>query len=182
MKRKNLLKLIISSILALFMMFAFVACSSYKKPSKEVNGSDGETGVVKTAPQNSDFSLNETAVFEDIKVTATEIKESKGTEYFKPESGKIFVGIKFTIENISDEDQNISSLLLFDSYADSVKLDYSFSASTAFSDGTIDGTVSAGKKLVGWYAVEVPKDWKKLELEVKSDWLSSSKATFVFKK
>jgi len=34
------------------------------------------------------------------------------------------------------------------------------------------------KKMVGYYAVEVSKDAKKLDLEIKSDWLSSSKARF----
>ena len=36
--------------------------------------------------------------------------------------------------------------------------------------------------VVGWYAVEVPQEWKQLEFEVKSDWLSNSKAKFVFNK
>lgn len=73
-------------------------------------------------------------------------------------------------------------MLLFDTYADDIKCDYSFSANTVFGDGTLDGELSAGKKLVGWYAVEIPQDWQQLTLEVKSDWLSSNKASFVFDK
>ena len=90
--------------------------------------------------------------------------------------------MKFTVENISDEDQSVSSLLLFDAYVDSVKCDYSLSGVAAFDEGTLDGTITPGKKLIGYYAVEVPTNWKELELQVKSSWLSNSKAAFVFKK
>ena len=67
---------------------------------------------------------------------------------------------------------------MFDAYADDVKCEYSVSANMAFNEGTLDGSLSPGKKMVGYYAVEVSKDAKKLDLEIKSDWLSSSKARF----
>lgn len=152
-----------------------------KSPAKETN-TDIITTITTVKDKEETFNLNDTAVFNSIKVTATELKESTGTEFFKPESGKKFIGVQFTIENTSDTDQNISSMLLFDAYVDGVKCDYSFNANCAFSDGKLDGTISAGKKMVGYYAVEVPKDWSELELQVKSDWLSDTKAAFVFNK
>ena len=48
--------------------------------------------------------------------------------------------------------------------------------------GTLDGSLAPGKKLVGYYAVEVPEGWQKLELDVQSNWLSSNSARFLFKK
>ena len=128
------------------------------------------------------FALKETAVFDDMKITAEEIKESEGKKYFEPEKGKVFVGVKFTVENTSDEEITVSSLLLFDAYADDIKAEQSFTASTVFTDGNLDGTIAPGKKLVGWYSLEVPKEWKTIELNVKSDWLSNSSAKFVFEK
>lgn len=116
------------------------------------------------------------------KVTAVEIKESDGTDFFVPEAGNVFVGIKFTVENISDQEQSVSTLLLFEGYADDIKCEYSFSAACAFDEGTLDGTVSPGKKLVGWYAVEVPRDWSTIELQVQATWLSNNSANFVFTK
>lgn len=153
------------TFLALLLVFSFVGCkdSNTKEPSTD------------TA-----FGLNDTAEFPDLKITATEIKESTGNSLFTPEAGKVFVGVKFTIENTSKEDQVISSLLLFTAYADDVKCSYSISATTTFADGTIDGTVAPGKKLVGWYAVEMPEDWKVLELDFKADVLSKTTAKFVF--
>ena len=170
-------------------IIAAAGASRNPKKEKADNGtpavsSDNNANKDKNTTPNSkdDFAIGETAVFKDIKVTATEMKESEGTEYFKPADGKIFVGVNFTIENISDQDQIISSILLFDAYADGVKCDFSSSARMTFSDGSLDATVSSGKKLVGWYAVEVPKNWGKLELEVKGSWLSTGKAVFVINK
>lgn len=151
--------------------------SGDEEPTKEVNA--GSTQAQTEAAETT-FGLNETAVFSDLKMTATEIDESRGNEFNRPSDGNIFVGIKFTIENISDEEQFVSSLLLFESYADDVKSAYSISAEIAFPDGTIDGNLAPGKKLVGWYALEAPEDWEEIELNVRSSWLSSSQAVFVF--
>lgn len=144
---------------------------------------DVSSSSSQTAKQE-DYGLNQTAVFKNIKVTATEIKESEGDGdgFFEPSDGNVYVGVKFVIENISDESQTISSILLFDPYVDNVKCEYSFFANTEFGDGTLDGEIAAGKRLEGWYAVEVPANWSKIDLDVKSSWLSSKAARFVFNK
>ena len=72
--------------------------------------------------------------------------------------------------------------MLFDAYVDDVACDLSFTASAAFDGNSLDGTIAPGKKIIGWYAVEVPADWAELELDVKANWLSSSTAKFVFNK
>lgn len=155
--------------------------NSDKSPTKDT-GSGTSSTTNTSSTKDETFGINDTAVFKSIKVTANELKESSGTDFFKPADGKTFVGVQFTIENTSDEDQAISSVLLFDAYVDGVKCDYSVTANCVFTDGTLDGTISAGKKMVGYYSVEVPSNWSELELQVKSSWLSSSKAAFVFNK
>lgn len=152
-----------------------------EKPTKESSAIESET----VEPKVETYGLNETAAFSNLKFTATEIKETTGDNVLgMAEAGKIYVGVKFTVENVSNEDQNVSTWMLFTAYADDIKCGYSFNAEFAFDDGTLDGTISPGKKLVGWYAVEIPEDWQTLELQVNSDWLSSSMsaATFVFEK
>lgn len=72
--------------------------------------------------------------------------------------------------------------MLFEAYVDGTKCDFSFSAATAFPEGTIDGEVAPGKKITGWYAVEIPENWKKLEIHVAGSWLSEEKAVFTFSK
>ena len=171
------MKRLLPILLCAVMCCSFVACSVDDSPKKE--SVDGQATEEKGEEV---FGLNEAAVFEDLKFSALEIKESQGSEFFAPESGNVFVGIKFEIENVSDEIQTVSSLLLFEGYVDDVKCDYSFSAACEFSDGSLDGDLAPGKKMVGWYALEVPADWATIELDVQSDWLSNSTAKFVFEK
>lgn len=172
------MKQLISILLCVALCFCFSACTvDNDVPQKETNNvQQSEEKVDET------FGLNESAVFEKLKFVATEIKETQGTDFFTPEAGNVFVGIKFEIENISQEEQTVSTLLLFDGYVDDIKCDYSFSATCAFDEGTLDGELAAGKKLVGWYALEVPANWQEIELNVQSTWLSNNSAKFVFQK
>lgn len=173
---KKLLSLIITVALCLSMSACFSDnAQSEKKPQQ----TDEATA---TAQANDVFGLNETAVFDKLKFTAVELKESNGTGFFKPESGNVFVGIKFSVENTSNEEQTVSSLLLFDGYADDIKCKYSLNAVCAFDEGTLDGKIAPGKKAVGWYALEIPESWSAIELNVKSDWLSNGTAKFLFTK
>lgn len=151
-----------------------------KKPKKETNEGVSlvENSVItEEQAKEETYVVGDTAVFEKIKVTANTKKVSSGTDFFKPESGNTFVGVEFTIENISDEDVNISSILLFDAYVDDTKCDYSISAECAMdsSNHTLDGSIAPGKKMTGWYAVEVPQSWAEIELQIVQDWLSGSK-------
>lgn len=175
------MKKILILSLCLLMITPLTACSKKDVPQKEV-GKVTQTESTKEETKDETFGLSETAVFKDLKFTATEIKESDGNEFFTPESGNVFVGVKFEIENISSEEQALSSLMLFDAYVDGVKCDYSVDASCAFDDGTLDGSLAKGRKMVGWYPLEVSKDWETIELEVKSSWLSNNTAKFVFEK
>lgn len=171
------MKRVMLLLLGLVLCISMTACEMEDEPVKEADGTPPQETNVETT-----YGLNETAVFDDLKFTANEMKESDGDLFYEPESGNVFVGVKFTIENISNEKQSVSSVLLFDAYADDVKCEYSFSASCAFSEGQLDGDIAPGKKLVGWYAVEVPEKWKQLELNVQSSWLASNSAAFIFSK
>ena len=168
------MKKIVCLLLVIAMLFCFCACTD--TPTKET----GTEGTTSNTEKEETFSLNDTAAFKTLKFTATELKETEGTDFFVPEDGNVFVGVKFTIENVSDEEQTISSILLFEAYADDIKCDYSINAACAFSDGTLDGSIAPGKKLVGWYALEVPENWQSIELDVQANFLSNSTAKFVF--
>lgn len=169
-------------LFALCIIASITACNVTNSTPQTDSDIENSSGITSQEEQNKIFGLNDTATFKNLKVTATKLEESKGKDFFNAENGKVFVGVNFEIENISDKTQNISSLLLFDAYTDDIKCEYSLTANVVFGDGTLDGEISPGKKLVGWYAVEVPQEWKKLEFEVKSDWLSDNKAKFVFNK
>jgi RNA polymerase subunit RPABC4/transcription elongation factor Spt4 len=137
-----------------------------------------QTNQGTTSTGNLVFGLNETAIFPNLNITALEVKTSTGNMFSAPESGNIFVGVRFEVENTSDRDQMISSFLLFDAYADGVKADLAIMAIGEFNGGTIDGTLSPGRKLTGWFPIEISTSTKTIEYEVKSNWLRNDKAIF----
>ena len=56
-------------------MMSFSACTLEESPSKEDYAPSSSSTIVKEAET---FELNQTAVFENLKITATELKENKG--------------------------------------------------------------------------------------------------------
>ena len=168
------MKRFICCILMIVMILSITACDLGNTVGKVINNLGDATQKSET------FSLNETAVFRKLKFTATEIEESYGDLFIEPSAGKVFVGIKFTIENISNEDQTISSLSHFEAYVDGVKCSESFKGAVAFNGEQLDGTIAPGKKLIGWYPMEVPENWSTIELDVQSSITSISSAKFVF--
>lgn len=149
--------------------------SALSSEAEENNSGSGKTET---------FTTGDTAVLDTLKITANELKELKSDEsgFISAEEGKVFTGVNFTVENISDESQIVSSILLFEAYADDTKCELSFSAATAFPEGTIDGEIAPGKKITGWYTLELPENWTKLELHIAGSWLSDEKAVFTFSK
>lgn len=176
------MKKVICLLLCVVMGLSLIACGEGSPVTGSLNTESGNQNNQTDATQSQNLGLNDFVAFKSLTYSATELQESKGNEFFKPEAGNIFVGIKFTIENTSSEAQIISSLLQFSAYVDDVKCDYSISAACAFDEGTLDGEVAAGKKLVGWYAVEVPENWSSIEIVVSASSFSSENATFVFTK
>ncbi len=170
------MKKILAFVFILSLCFACVSCVNDGNSNEKNKDSSTEIST------DGAFSLNEAGVIKDLKFTATELKENKGNDYFEPSDNNVFVGIKFEIENISNKEQSVSSLLLFDAYVDEVKSEYSFNASSVFSEGTLDGSIASGKKLVGWYSLEVPENWVNIELNIKEDLFSNKRIRFVFSK
>jgi hypothetical protein len=186
MKKARSAALLLAAVCC-FMFLAVASTGDDDAPARDTNGNAQQgSGGGGSQQQAADerFTLNQTAVFRNISVTAEEIIvnddwETQQFAIFKPSEGNKFVAVKFTIENTSDEDQSMSTILLFDAYADGVKLEYSFGAASGLT-GTLDGNVSPGRRLVGYYGVEVSENAKELELEVKPSWLGTGKAVFVF--
>ena len=161
-------------VLVLVVTSLFTACS---------DGSDTENEEETGSSKNAVYTLNETAVLENTKITAKQFKEVEASGYFGPGLGKKFVAVEFEIENIGDEDISVSSMLNFNAYEDDVKLEYSIDASIAV-DNSIDGVLAPGEKMTGWYAMEVFEHCEKIEVQYIEDFYSDSPknfATFIFK-
>jgi hypothetical protein len=157
--------------------------SNGENNSDDSNGNtddNGNSNGNEDSSEDATFGLDETAVFNNIRVTATEVEASLGEGFNTPDDGNVFIGVWFVIENSSSEDQHISTMLLFDAFADDVMLGTSLGAMMAFSEGSLDGTISAGRRMEGYYALEVPLSTQTLEIEMKSGVWTTGRAVFSF--
>lgn len=127
----------------------------------------------------TEFGVGEIVEMSNIRVTMTEVKESDGSEYNRPDEGNVFVGCFFEIENDSASEINVSSILCFEAYVDDYSIDESFSACLEFDGDTLDGTVASGKKMKGCICYELPADYQTLEIHFTPDYWSGKDITFV---
>ena len=160
-------------VLAVFLIFIGIgliagALSEDEGPVKVPSESQGTAQTTQPA-EDPVFTVGDTAAMDDIYVTLVEIHEYDG-EFLEPEDGNTFVAFELLIENKSDEDIVVSSLMCFEAYFDDFSKDISLSAATESGKDTLDGTVAAGKKMSGVVGYEVPEGWKTAELRFNPDW------------
>ncbi|MBQ9409804.1 MAG: DUF4352 domain-containing protein [Clostridia bacterium] len=132
--------------------------------------------------ENEVYRLNEPVTTKSgTVITLLSVKESKGSYYFSPESGNVFLIAEFLVENNSKKEINVSTLMDFDAYADDFALDYSFNALLAC-DNSLDVTIKAGKKAKGQVGFEVDSKWRVLEIEYTPEFWGSESYTFIYEK
>ncbi len=91
----------------------------------------------------------------------------------------------FEIDNDSERDINISSVMNFEAYCDDYSLNQDImglQAPEAEGKSQLDGSVAAGKKMNGVIAYQVPSDYKTMEINVAPDFWSSKNIKFVYSK
>lgn len=125
-----------------------------------------------------EFAKGETFESKQIKMTMTETNLDFKDYNFDPKEGYKVVMAKFEVENISEEDQNVSSIY-FDAYVDGVSMEDFIWSKEEYE--TLSATISSGKKTVGYVFFQVPKDTKEVELEYQVYTLSDDKVTFIVK-
>lgn len=128
------------------------------------------------------FMAGDTAELKGIKMSLNDYKESEGGIFNKPNVGNVFMLAEFEIENNTEKDLNISSMLNFKAYADDYSLNYSLSAMIENDESQLDGVIASGKKMKGWIGWEVPKEYKEIEIHFAKDFLGSNKLIFLIEK
>ena len=122
------------------------------------------------APQT--FKIGDTIQLKNFNVTVNGVRslaqDSKG--FTKASEGKEFFLVDCTVENISDKEQSISSMLMF-KVVDKEGQSYNQSIFTE-ANGQLDGSVAPTRKIKGEYCVEVPTGKTGLELVFDSTFLS----------
>lgn len=114
--------------------------------------------------------IGEAADLKNVVVTLTDVWESTGSQFNTPTSGNVFVLCEFEIENNTQSEINVSSLMSFSAYCDDYSLNYSLGAAMERGNkNQLDGQIAAGKKMNGVIGYEVPTDWKELEIHFTPD-------------
>lgn len=131
--------------------------------------------------EKTEFAKGETVELKGVKVTLSDVKESTGNEVMKPKDGKVFLIATFEIENGSEKELNISSMLSFEAYVDGYSTNVDLSAIASSEDKQLDGKIAPGKKMKGVVGYEAPSDYKNLEIKFKPD-VFGKEITFKYEK
>ncbi len=112
------------------------------------------------------FKIGDVVKLKDFKVTVNKLYKVKGDELSQPQPGNEFIAVDCSVENISNEQQAVSSVMMFKVVdKDGRECEESIGGLTAAKAGQMDGEIGPGRKITGVYVVEVPKGTTGLELE-----------------
>lgn len=142
----------------------FIAFGEGNNKPKKVAESKPTTAA-STQPEKSKtqiFKIGDVVKLKDYKVTVNKIRTDNGGEISKPKDGDQYLYVDCTIENISNEQKSISSVMMF-KVEDSDGRSYEQTI-PEHQNGQLDGNVSAGQKMTGEYVCEVPQGKTGLKL------------------
>ncbi|MDR9756308.1 MAG: DUF4352 domain-containing protein [Thermoanaerobacterales bacterium] len=161
----------ISLLLALCFLFTIVlcGCGETTEPKKAT------TEPTETKQQQT-FKIGERVEMGELVITVNSVNDSQGSEFLKPAAGHVYKIVDCTIENLSDEAEVISSLMMF-KMADSKGYNYNVTIADS-SKPSLDGELGPGRKMRGEIAFEVPTDATGLELIFEPDFLGFGQAIF----
>lgn len=127
------------------------------------------------------FKMNETFENKYEKITMTEVitNVTDYNEYLAPKDGNKIIALKFEIENINDNnDELYVSSLNFNAYADGIAVDSYIYANDKYND--LSATVGKGKKTIGYVLYEVPINAQKITVEYNTDfWTDGNTIEFI---
>jgi len=160
-----------SLLLALCLLFTIIlwGCGETTEPKKAT------TEPAETQQQQI-FKIGERVEMGELVITVNSVVDSQGSEFLKPAAGHVFKIVDCTIENLSDQSQAISSLMMF-KMADSEGYNYNVTI-TDSSKPSLDGELGPGRKMRGEIAFEVPTDATGLELIFEPNILGFGQAIF----
>lgn len=182
-KKHNALGVILI-VIGLLLVFAAFGGND-EKPQKV--GDDDPIGASSTessssASKEETFTVGDKVSLGDISVTLVDVSENSGGNYMTPSDGKIFIVCEFEIENNSDKDIAVSSMMSFEAYVDDYSTNMNLSAMLSTDKSQLDGTIAAGKKMNGVIGYEVDPDWSTLEIRFTPDFWSGNEIVFIASK
>ena len=171
--KKRSLLIIILVALGIIVLLGSVSDSNTAKPAAPKENAPVTSAQETEKPveqKKTSFMVGEAADLKNVVATLTDVRESEGSQFNKPTDGNVFVLCEFEIENNSQSEIAVSSLMSFSAYCDDYSLNYSLGAvMESGSNNQLDGQIAAGKKMNGFIGYEVPADWKELEIHFTPD-------------
>jgi hypothetical protein len=150
----------------LVLAFALTACGgSAANNGATTTGGNAAGSTQKHFKVGDQVKVGDTSI-----VTVNSFKTAQGDEFTKPKSGNMFVVADVTLKNVTNAEQDVSSVLNFN-MKDSTGQQYT---ETYLTDATApDGKVEAGGLLKGQLAYEVPASQHDYNLSFQADIVSS---------
>lgn len=173
---------VVAGIIVLFLIVGLFGDGDDSAPSDSNPQNVGTVENDNSTDNKNEKVDNEFAVGEIVETSSLKISFLSSSEYetdnefMQPEEGFTYWRTEFEIENISDTDQAISSMMSWECYAD----DYSMEQSWV-GDDVIDATLSPGKKVKGAMYFVVPVDAEEIIVEFETNFWSETKVVFVAK-
>lgn len=151
-------------------------------PSSNSQGTSQSSGQSSVTDVPDVFQVGDIVALNDVNVTLLGVTESTGQQFLAPTDGNVFVLFEFDIDNQSDSEIAISSMLSFEAYFDDYAASISISAMSASGQNQLDGSVAAGKKMTGVVGYEAPADWSEAEIRFTPNFWNGQEIVFEYAK
>lgn len=164
-RRRHPVLTAILTVILVFLIIGLVVSITDQTPTK-VESTAAPRASATAAPAQT-FTVGDTAEMNKVRVSLVDVRSSAGSQYSAPEKGNVFLTFELEIDNGTDAELGISSLLSFSAYADDYALTYSLTGILADGGKQLDGAIAAGKKMRGVVSFEAPEGWKTAEIHFK---------------
>lgn len=149
---------------------------------EQVSGQSEQDGADDQGNEQDKFFVGDTVQLNGINVKLIGVHESDGSQFMKPTEGNSFVTFEAEIDNQSDKEIAVSSMMMFSAYFDEYAANLSIGAITDSGKTQLDGSVAAGKKMTGIVGYEAPSDWKVAEIHITPDFWAGDDIVFEYTK
>lgn len=166
-------------LIIVVVVFGVIGASGDDTPKKvDTNNATPESTKENDNKKNEPkvFNVGDTVELKNFKFAVNKVYGVEGNQFSKPKEGNEFIAIDCTLENTSDKEQSVSSILMFKVVdKEGRACEYSLLGQAAAKAGQLDGNIAPGRKLTGVYVIEVEKGTTGLELEFDGSFVSGNK-------
>lgn len=173
--------LVIVIFFAVILLIGALASNGKSEPQKVGTVEPQETEDTKDISP-SVFHVGDVVELDNVNVTLVNVSENSGSEFLAPSDGNVFVVFEFYIDNQSEDEIAVSSLVSFEAYFDDFASTISVSAIANSGEAQLDGSIAPGKKMSGIVGYEAPSDWSKAEIRFTPDFWSGKEIIFEYEK